>query len=57
MLAPERRCLFKHKEGSWYVKPEKAAYAIMVNSWEEGMKLVTGSWEAFLDFYSSNLMQ
>lgn len=56
MLKEERRQLLKHK-GDWYVKPVKAAYGVYVNSWEEGMHLVFGSWASFLDFYSSNLLQ
>jgi hypothetical protein len=55
MLEPERRMLFKYK-GRWYAKPVKAAYGIQVSSWKEGMKLVFGTWESFLDWYSSNLM-
>jgi hypothetical protein len=54
-MKPERRELRKYK-GSWYVKPVKAAYGIRVKSWKHGMKLVSGSWKNFLDWYSSNLL-
>lgn len=42
MLPEERRMLFKSSD-YWYIKPIKAAYAIQVDNWQEGMKLVFGS--------------
>ena len=56
MLAEEQRQLF-NREGNWYVKPKKAAYGVMVNSWTHGLQLVHGSWEKFLDYYQRNLLQ